>query len=184
MPLAKFPNNPYTVTSAPITLATVGAISSTDPRVPLWNPFARNDTEYRNIVFVGHAADAELKFLANNPHFNPYAYATVAAVLDCQRLYEMLHPGSNAQSIEFLINYCFPEHNVALMKLHNAGNDAFCELEVCMMLLKKLAERYGFAEGRPAFPKIWDAIFVAVDVEALNGDKYALTVSLPSPFSY
>lgn len=72
MPLAYFPNTPYLVTNPFIALAAVGAISSTDPRVPSWNPFARNDTGYRNIVLVGQSADSELKFLSNNPHFNPY----------------------------------------------------------------------------------------------------------------
>ena len=97
MPLSHFPRTPYLVTSStggPTTaLATVGAVASDHEGVQAWNPFARNDTRSRNIILVGHDADAELRFLGNNEFFNPYAFATTTVVLDSQRLYDMLYPG-------------------------------------------------------------------------------------------
>ncbi|KAL8668775.1 MAG: hypothetical protein Q9168_006611 [Polycauliona sp. 1 TL-2023] len=178
-----YPHTPYCLNrsngGAHLALASVGALPANDPNVQAWNPFARNSTPYRNIVLVGQDADSELRYLANNGSidFNPYGFATVGTVLDCQRLYDMLHPGlRDNMSLIKLIRYCYPEANMDELCLHNAGNDAVWELKVCMKLLAKLAERYApESADYPAFPKVWDAIFVAVDVESLNGDPDRIT---------
>lgn len=48
------------------------------------------------------------------------------------------------------------------------------------MLLKKLADKYcPVSEDNPSFAKTWDAIFIAMDVEALNGEEDKLTVFFP-----
>lgn len=175
---------PYTVThyvGGPYTaLATVGAVPHNDPSVPAWNPFARNDTKYRNIILVGHDADAEYRFLGTNPsfpHLNPFNFATTGAILDNQRLYMMLHPEEkNKIGLEALIEYCFPGLDMNNMHLHQAGNDAYWELKCCMVLLARLAARYApGSTTRNAFPKLWDAIFMCIDVEAWNGRQERLT---------
>ena len=124
MGFKKDPATPFLVThwrgGVHFALATVGAVPSTHPKIPAWNPFAYNDTKYRNIILVGQDADAEYLFLRQNPHFNPYPFGTVTAVLDCQRLYGMLHPGTGPQNLKSLIRYCFPEVDVELLDLHNA----------------------------------------------------------------
>ena len=43
-----------------------------------------------------------------------------------------------------------------------------------MHLLKELAERYG-PGSKEAFPKLGDAIFICMDIEALNGKKDKIT---------
>ena len=175
---------PYTLThyvgGPPTALATVGAIPHTDPSIPAWNPFARNDTRYRNIILVGHDADAEHRFLGTNPHFpylNPFAFATTGAILDNQRLYMMLHPHvTNKIGLEALIGYCFPGLDMRGLHLHQAGNDAYWELKCCMVLLARLAALYApESVNRNAFPKMWDAIFMCIDVEAWNGRQERLT---------
>ena len=174
-----FPKTPYTLTPTEggihLALATVGALPPTDPHVQAWNPFARNDTQYRNIILIGQDADAELRFLANHEHFNPYGFATVGAVLDCQRLYAMLYPGRDSIGLEALVQYCFPGTDTSALHLHNAGNDAIWELKCCMVLLRELAGMLAPNSINQAFPKVFDAIFVAMDVEAMNGDKNRLT---------
>lgn len=177
-----YPRTPYTLTSSiggpHLALATVGAVPSMDPNIPQWNPFARNDTRYRNIILVGQAADSELGYLANNPSidFNPYGFATVSGVLDCQRLYDWLHPGHDTIGLANLVRYCFPEKNVQELSLHNAGNDAIWELKCCMVLLKQLADKYVPNSSEcAAYPKVWDAIFVAMDVELLNAKLDRIT---------
>ena len=131
MPLAAFPRTPYLLTRAAggifTALATVGAVAPDNPEVQAWNPFARNDTNCRNIIMFGHSADAELRYLSRNEYFNPYAFATTTVVLDTQRLYEMLDFGADPIGLERLIAYCFPEISISSLSLHNAGNDAYCK---------------------------------------------------------
>ncbi|KAL8784380.1 MAG: hypothetical protein Q9195_009076, partial [Heterodermia aff. obscurata] len=172
------PRTPYTITTSTggprLALATVGALPSTHPHIPPWNPFARNNTPYRNIILIGQDADAEHRYQTRHPFFNPYRFATVGAVLDCQRLYDMLHPGLDTIGLRNLIPYCFPGiGDIEGLCLHNAGNDAVWELRCCLVLLKELAERLAMARGE--FPKLWDAVFVAVDVEAMNGEVEHVT---------
>ena len=54
-----YPRTPYTKTHAKgdahLALATVGALPLTDANILSWNPFARNDTRYQNIILVGYA---------------------------------------------------------------------------------------------------------------------------------
>lgn len=128
-PTSRMPSAPYTVTrtegGAHLALATVGALSHNHPMVQSWKPFARNDTRYRNVILIGQDADAEWRFLANNPHFtisNLFNFATVGAILDCQQLYIMLHPETygNKIGLENLIRYCFPDVDVTTLRLHNA----------------------------------------------------------------
>ena len=46
-----------------------------------------------------------------------------------------------------------------------------------MELLKMHARRLtSESEARAGFPKLFDAVFVAIDVEAVNGNKEKLTV--------
>lgn len=179
MAQSAYPRTPYTLTAseggAHLALATVGALPSTDPNVQAWNPFARNNTKYRNIILIGQDADAELRFLVGHEFFNPYGFATVGAVLDCQRLYAMLHPGRNSIGLEALIQYCYPSINTSALCLHNAGNDAIWELKCCMILLREFANILAPGSANQAFPKVFDAIFVAMDVEAMNGKKERLT---------
>ena len=178
MPPAHYPKAPYTIGQGLIhsVLAAVGAISSDHPQIKPINPFARNDTTYRNIILVGQDADSEYRYLVENPHFNPYPFATICGILDNQRIYDWLHPGENNRGIEYLVQYCFPDQNVS--NLHNAGNDAYWELRVCMHLLKELAScSVPESQSQPAFKKLWDVVFVAMDVEAFNGRKERLTVS-------
>ncbi|KAL8996523.1 MAG: hypothetical protein Q9169_003990 [Polycauliona sp. 2 TL-2023] len=84
-----YPHTPYCLDrnngGIHLALASVGALPANDQA---WAPFARNNTPYRNIVLVRQDADSELRYLANDPtiNFNPYGFATVGTVLDCQRL--------------------------------------------------------------------------------------------------
>ena len=175
---------PYTVThyigGPHLALATVGALPHNDPMVATWNAVARNNTRYRNIVLIGHDANAEYKFLGTNPHFphlNPFNFATVGAILDCQRLYAVLNPAvRNKVGLEYLISYCFPTVDTSSLHLHNAGNDAYWELRLCMALLARLAAQHApGSDQRRAYPKLWAAIFVCIDVEAWNGRQERLT---------
>ena len=182
------PLTPYSLTTSAggiyTALATVGAVPNDHPQVQRWNPFARNDTRNRNIILVGQDTDAALGYLANCEHFNPYAYVTTAVILDCQLLYDMLYPGGHARGLAYLIHSCFPDVDVASLHLHNGGNDAYWELKVCLRLMKMLADTFA-PESREsaACEKIWDAIFVCVDVEALNGRQNHITVSTNSTLS-
>ena len=179
-PMAPSPRaqTPFTLAKPAVfsALAAVGAVPADHPRVNAFNPFAQNDTPYRNIILIGQDADAEWRYLHGNPHFDPYTFATTTIVLDCQRLYDWLNPHENLKSLLDLILYCFPETDISCQYLHNAANDAYWELQVCLHLLKELATRLApeSIDG-PVFPKLWDAIFVCVDVEALNGRKTDLT---------
>ncbi|CAF9927368.1 MAG: hypothetical protein HETSPECPRED_006567 [Heterodermia speciosa] len=173
------PRTPYTIPNKEgfphLALSTIGAIPPTHPCIPAWNPFAYNTTPYRNIILIGQDADAEYRYLGANPYFNPYSFAPVGAVLDCQRLYDMLYPGAQQIGILNLIIYCFPDVVVEEQCLHNAGNDAVWELRCCMVLLRELAGMYAPGMEGKRFPKVWDAVFVCVDVEAMNGDVGKIT---------
>ena len=87
----------------------------------------------------------------------------------------MLYPGRNSIGLEALVQYCYPGTDTAGLHLHNAGNDAIWELKCCMVLLREIASILAPESASWVFPKVFDAVFVAMDVEAMNGRKERLT---------